>query len=138
MRLQSSQNQKLSKENKNMDAQYQALYKNVANMQRNFRHQTAHTAHDPMANILNNQMHGLHKDLATGKNPRTIENHLKMINRQLKQVQNQQPSGYSRATAGYSGSVLGQVGPILNTKQSMAYRKNFDNIRKNIRQSSNY
>lgn len=121
-----------------MDAQYQALYKNVATMQHNFRHQTAHTANDPMAHVLNNQMHGLHKDLASGKNPRTIENRLKMIDRQMRQIQNQPSSKYSGATAGYSGSVLGQTGPILNTKQSMQYRKNFDTMRKNIRQNSNY
>jgi hypothetical protein len=111
-----------------MDAQYQGMYKAAATMQHDFRHMTAHTAHDPMANILNNQFNNLHKDLAAGKDPRTIENRLKMIDRQMHQVQSHGGSSY--AMPGQS--------PILTTRRAGQYRSGIKAMQNSIRSHSNY
>lgn len=109
-----------------MDTAYQPVYKQAAALQHKFHDFTHTAAHDPAATLLRNQIHGLTKDLATGKNPRTIENRIKMIDRQLRQVQRSNPH-----------AMPGQ-GPVMNINQSMMLRKNFESMRMNIRQQPHY
>lgn len=104
------------------------MYKAAATMQHNFRHMTAHAAHDPMANVLNNQLHNLHKDLAMGKSPRAIENRLKVIDRQMHQIQK---------TGGQSYAMPGQ-NPILSTQRAGQYRSGIRAMQNTLRTHSNY
>ncbi len=109
-----------------MDAHYQPIYKQAAKLQHVFHDYTHTTAHDPAANMLRKQIHDLTNDLASGKNPRTVENRLKTIQTQIKRTQRTTPYG-----------MPGQ-GPIMNTNQSVQLHKNFEMMRRNIRQMPHY
>lgn len=112
-----------------MDAQYKPIYKQAAALQHKF-HDYSHTAaHDPAAHLLRNQIHALTKDLASNKNPHTIENRLKVIDRQLRQVQ--QVNDHS---------MFGERSQsrVLNPGQTNMLRKNFQSMRMNMRHQPHY
>ncbi len=110
-----------------MEERYKPLYKQAAALQHHFHDYTHHTANDPAAKMLRQQIHHLTNDLASGKNPRSIENRMKTIQTQLKRTQ-QQPHTYG----------LPGQSPILNTNQSVQMHKNFEMMRRNIRQMPHY
>lgn len=109
-----------------MDAHYQPIYKQAAVLQHRFHDYTHTTAHDPAANMLRKQIHDLTNDLAAGKNPRTVENRLKTIQTQIKRTQMRNPV-----------AMPGEH-PIINTAQSVQLHKNFEIMRRNIRQMPHY
>ncbi len=109
-----------------MEERYKPLYKQTAALQHRLHDSTHHMADNPQAKALRQQIHHLTNDLASGKNPRSIENRMKTIQNQLKRTQ--QPNAY--AMPGQS--------PILNTNQSVQMHKNFEMMRRNIRQMPHY
>jgi hypothetical protein len=70
-----------------MDQYYQPIYKQAAAMQHQFHDYSLSMAHDPSAMLLRNEIHKLTDDLASSRNPRTIENRLHVIENQLRQTE---------------------------------------------------
>lgn len=65
-----------------MDQYYHPLYEHVTELQNRF-HDTVSDRSHPMASVLDREMHNLRTDLQTTKNPRTIEDRIKVIQHQL-------------------------------------------------------
>lgn len=111
-----------------MDAHYQAIYKQVAAAQHNFHDYTHHTAYDPSATLIRNQMHNLTNAIASGKSARTIDDHMKTLQTQIQRTQMLNPS----AVPGQNHS------PILNYNQRNFLNKNLQTMRQSIRQHPNF
>lgn len=124
-----------------MDAQYQAMYKQAATLQHTF-HDYTHankTAYDPTATLIRNELHGLTNDLAAGKNPRTIDNRLKLIQNKIKETQRVNPMNSMNPmhsvnpmnpAAGLPGHSYGS--PVLNYNQRNNLSKNFQGMRQAV------
>jgi hypothetical protein len=110
----------------NMDMQYQPIYRQAAAAQNMFHNYTHTTAHDPTATVLRNEIHKLTNDLASGRNPRAIEQRVRTIQTQLQRTQMRNPSALPGAS------------PVLNFKQSQMLHSNFEAMRRNIRQHPNF
>jgi hypothetical protein len=111
-----------------MDDYYKPLYKQAAAMQHKFHDYTYHNAADPTSMVLRQQIHNLTTDLATNKNPRTIENRLRTIQTQLRQAQRQGTQ---------MGSITGQP-QALNYRQNSFLKNNFEHMRTDVRQHPHF
>ena len=114
-----------------MDEYYKNLYKKAANMQYKLHDYTLQSAHDPTTMVLRNEVHRLTNDLATSRNPLTIEARIKTIERQLRQAQH----GTGSALPG-----MGMTGqsPIMHYDHSSFLHKNLEGMRMDLRQHPRY
>ncbi len=108
-----------------MDTRYQPLYRQATAMQSRFHDYTHANAFDPGAMALQKQIHSLTNDLATGRNPRVIDQRLRSIQTQLRRTQIQNP-----AMAGQS--------PLLSNGQKSFMHTNFERMRQNVVQHPNF
>ena len=113
-----------------MDTHYTQIYKNAAAMQHSFHDYTHTTAHDPTTTLIRNEMHNLTNDIAQGKNPRTIDNRLRVIEDQLRRTQTL--NSPATTTGAYASS------PILNYNQRNFLHSNFQQMRQTIRQHPHF
>ncbi len=97
--------------------QYQQIYDQTKNMQFRMNDLVGHT--NPTATLLHNEMHQLTTDIELGKNPRDIENRIKVVQNQMHQVEHQ----------GQSLMSYGHAQEIHHT---------FENMRQDVRHFGNY
>ncbi len=126
-----------------MDSRYVPIYKQAAALQHQFHDISHSAAHNPQAMVLRNEIHHLTNDIATNKNPRTIDHRLQTIQRQLRIAQTVHPGGFGGGvpnhTFGAPGGYHSQPQqPLLNNHQSMALNKNFEMMRKSIRMNPHF
>jgi hypothetical protein len=112
-----------------MDQYYQPLYRQAAAMQHQFHDYSLNMAHDPTAMVMRNEMHKLTDDLATSKNPRTIENRLQLIENQLRR------SEMSHRT---QPVVTPGAYPIMHADHTNQLLGNLEQMRQNLRQHPRY
>lgn len=108
-----------------MDQYYQPLYKQAAAMQHQFHDYSLSMAHDPTAMVLRNEIHKLTDDLASSKNPRTIESRMHVIETQLRR------SEMNNATR------PGEA-PIMPGVHSNELVSNLQRMRMSLRQHPNF
>jgi|GEM_PF-2190462 len=106
-----------------LDQHYQTMYKQAASLQHQFHDYSHPMAHDPMAHVLRQEIHNLTNDIATNKNPRTIEERLRTIQTQIRNTQAVHPT-----TPG------SYANPLLNHNQSNLLHTNFEQMRQGFRQ----
>jgi hypothetical protein len=80
--------------------------------------------------VLRQQIHNLTNDLASNKNPRTIENRLRTIQTQLRQAQRQSSTMNMGAMPGQNSA--------LNYRQNNYLKSNFEQMRTNVRQHPHF
>lgn len=68
--------------------QYHPLYQQARDLQYKFHDITSGSNH-PAANVIRNEIHRLVEDIEVQKNPRTLEDRIKVIQRQLKEAERQ-------------------------------------------------
>lgn len=105
-----------------MDEQYKALYKQAADMQYKMHDYTVQSAHDPQSMVLRHEMHQLTNELATGRNPLTIEARLKTIENQLR---------YNDIAHPQTGT--GAPGPLMHPDHQQYMLKSLDSMRMNLK-----
>ena len=108
-----------------MDDLYKPLYKQAAALQQQFHNDTLATAHDPTAMILRNEIHSLTNDIATSRNPRTIEARVHMIEQQLRRSEINNKTHFGET-------------PIMGYNHSNAMLHSLEGMRMNVRQHPHY
>ena len=102
------------------DPQYHSLFDAATQMQYKFHDFTAgEAAHHPEARELQNEIHQLVQDIATEKNPRSIEQRIKTIQHELE-------------SAKHSGSLP------MSFMQHDVLHDHFEDMRNNVRKFSHY
>jgi hypothetical protein len=102
------------------------MYKQAAALQHQFHDYTHASAHDPMANVLRNEIHHLTNDFATNQKPELINKRLETIQRQLRNVEMTHPQS------------MGATSPIMNHVQSSYLHNNFEQMRTGMRQRPHF
>ena len=100
------------------DPFYHPIYEQAKSLQYKF-HDVVNDAHHPAANILRNEIHKLVEDIEVKKNPRTIEDRLKIIQRQLKEVEHQSH-------------------PVMHYEHADYLHTSYEHMRQNLRKFDNY
>ena len=100
------------------DDQYHPLYQEAVNLQYKFHDFTAGSTH-PEVRILQNEIHQLVEDIEVKKNPRTIEDRIKTIQRQLDQTQH-------------------QADPAIHFQNHSYMHDNFEQMRQQMQHFDNY
>lgn len=110
-----------------MNNTYQSMYRQATTLQRNFKSYSKNQAPDIRTNILNREMQSLSKDIATGKNSRTLDTRLRSIQSRIKQTQ--QPKLYGSS---------GRMTPSLTMSQSRGLNRSYGMMQKSLRQAPKY
>lgn len=110
-----------------MNNNYQSMYRQATTLQRNFKSYSKNQAPDIRTNMLNREMQSLTKDIASGKNSRTLDTRLRSIQTRIKQTQ--QPKLYG---------MPGQVNPSLTISQSRGLNRSYGMMQKSLRQAHKY
>lgn len=100
------------------DPQYKPLYQQAVNLQYKFHDFTVGISH-PEVNTLRNEINQLVEDIEVKKNPHTIEDRIKTIQRQLIQSE-------------HTGS------PIMHYEHKDFLHDNYEQMRNNVRGLNNY
>ena len=69
------------------DDQYNPFYKRAVDMQYKFHDYVGQAPYDPRADVLKHEIRQLVEDTEMKKNPRTLENRVKVIQRQIREAQ---------------------------------------------------
>jgi hypothetical protein len=119
-----------------MDKTYMPIYRQAAALQQQFHTMSAGAAHQPGAISLRNEIHHLTNDLATNKNPRTIEHRLHTIQTQLKLAQTIHPGMMQQNHTGYAGHTGGSQ--FLTNHQTSELHRHFEMMRHDVRMNPHY
>ena len=101
-----------------MDQYYSSLYKNVANLQNRYN-DTINDRNHPMAEVLEREMFNLRHEVQNQRNPRSIEDRVKIIQHQLLEMKTQ-------------GTTL------MNHDHVDYLHHGYDQVRQNVRQFPHY
>jgi hypothetical protein len=101
-----------------MDQHYHPVYQQAVNL-RNQYHDVVDNPNHPMAHILQREIHDLVEDMEKNKNPRTLENRVKTIQRQLLETRMQGDD-------------------ILSSNHVDYFHHNYEQMRNNIRRFPHY
>jgi hypothetical protein len=102
----------------NIDPVYQPLYQQARTLQYQF-HDAVGTTDHPTVAVLRQEMQHLVDDLEVKKNPRDIENRIKVIQHQITEVQNQ-------------GT------PIMSYEHTDHFNRSYEDMRRDVRRLSAY
>ncbi|HTH71909.1 MAG TPA: hypothetical protein VL737_00920 [Candidatus Pristimantibacillus sp.] len=120
-----------------IDPHYQSMYKQASILQNHFHDYTLATAHTGSATVLRNEIHNLTNDIASHKNPRTIDDRLRTIQTQLRNEGMMHPGTdptMGMHVPGMPAGMPGQYGPSLNYNQRNLMNHGFDQLRQGLRQ----
>ena len=100
-----------------INPQYQPIYNQAKDLQYKFHDFLGQT--NPTAHVLHSEMKSLVNDIELGKNPRDIENRIRVVQNQMAQVQHQ-----------------GQ--PLMSYEHADYFHHNFEQMRQQVRHFGNY